>query len=43
MNTRTNLMICVMLSVTAVGANEAGVPESVVGVPLRGEEAVAFL
>jgi len=35
--------LCILLSVTGAGAQEVGGPDAVVGVPLRGEEAVAFL
>ena len=35
--------LCVLLSAADVGAGEVGEPGSVIGVPLRGEEAVAFL
>jgi hypothetical protein len=35
--------LCVLLSVAGAGAGEVDEPDPVVGVPLRGEEAVAFL
>ena len=35
--------LCVLLSAAGVGAGEVGEPGSVIGVPLTGEEAVAYL
>lgn len=43
MKTLVGSAACVLLSVTGVGAGEPGETKSVVGVALRGEEAVAFL
>lgn len=43
MNNLVRVTLCVLLSVIGAGAGELGEPSSVVGVPLRGEEAVAFL
>jgi hypothetical protein len=37
------LIVCVLLFVIGASASHAGEPDPVIGVPLRGEEAVAFL
>ena len=43
MGNQIRVALCVLLSAAGVGAGELGEPGSVIGVPLRGEEAVAFL
>lgn len=43
MGNLARVTLCVLLSVTGAGAGELDTPSSVVGVPLRGEEAMDFL
>jgi hypothetical protein len=43
MKNLVRVAMCVLLSVTGAGAGEVAGSEAVVGVPLRGEDAVAFL
>ncbi len=43
MGNSLKVALCVLLAAAGVGAGELGPADSVVGVPLRGEEAVAFL
>jgi hypothetical protein len=43
MKNLVRVAMCVLLSVTGAGAEEVGGSDGVIGVPLRGEEAVAFL
>lgn len=43
MGNLVTMALCVLLSVAGVSAGDPAVPDSVIGVPLIGEEAVAFL
>ena len=43
MNTLARVTLCVLLSAAGAGAGELGESSAVVGVPMKGEEAVAFL